>query len=58
MAKKTKKEAKKNNQGPSWSPRKNKIDESKILENEIEILESQNCVYSRLERSVLQKLVY
>ena len=28
--------------GPSWSPRKNKIDESKILENEIEILESQN----------------
>ena len=24
--------------GPSWSPRKNKIDESKILENEIEIL--------------------
>ncbi len=28
--------------GPSWSPRKNKIDESKILENEIEILESQS----------------
>ncbi len=28
--------------GPSWSPRKNKIDESKILENEIELLESQN----------------
>ncbi len=28
--------------GPSWNPRKNKIDESKILENEIEILESQN----------------
>ena len=28
--------------GPSWSPSKNKIDESKILENEIEILESQN----------------
>ena len=28
--------------GPSWSPRKNKIDESKILENEIETLESQN----------------
>ncbi len=28
--------------GPSWSPRKNKIDESEILENEIEILESQN----------------
>ncbi len=28
--------------GPSWSPKKNKIDESKILENEIEILESQN----------------
>lgn len=28
--------------GPSWSPRKNKINESKILENEIEILESQN----------------
>ncbi len=28
--------------GPSWSPRKNKIDEIKILENEIEILESQN----------------
>ncbi len=28
--------------GPSWSPRKNKIDESKILENEIEILENQN----------------
>ncbi len=28
--------------GPSWSPRKNKFDESKILENEIEILESQN----------------
>ncbi len=28
--------------GPSWSPRKNKIDESKILENEIEFQESQN----------------
>ncbi len=28
--------------GPSWNPRKNKIDESKILENEIETLESQN----------------
>ena len=28
--------------GPSWSPSKNKIDESKIFENEIEILESQN----------------
>ncbi len=28
--------------GPSWSLRKNKIDESKILENEIETLESQN----------------
>ncbi len=28
--------------GPSWSPRKNKIDESRILENEIELLESQN----------------
>ncbi len=28
--------------GPSWSPRKNKIDESKILDNEIETLESQN----------------
>ncbi len=28
--------------GPSWSPRKNKIDKSKILENEIELLESQN----------------
>ncbi len=28
--------------GPSWSPRKNKIDESKILENEIELPESQN----------------
>ena len=28
--------------GPSWSPRQNKIDESKILENEIETLESQN----------------
>ncbi len=28
--------------GPSWSPRKNKIDESKIHENEIEILESKN----------------
>ena len=28
--------------GPSWSPRKNKIDESKIFENEIEILESEN----------------
>ncbi len=28
--------------GPSWSPRKNKIDESKIFENEIETLESQN----------------
>ncbi len=28
--------------GPSWSPRKNKIDESKVLENENEILESQN----------------
>ncbi len=28
--------------GPSWSPRKNKIDESKIHENEIELLESQN----------------
>ena len=28
--------------GPSWSPRKNKIDDSKILDNEIEILESQS----------------
>ncbi len=28
--------------GPSWSPRKNKIDESKIFENKIEILESEN----------------
>ncbi len=28
--------------GPSWSPRKNKIDESKIFENEVEIAKSQN----------------
>ncbi len=28
--------------GPSWSPRKNKIDENKIFENEVEITKNQN----------------